>query len=529
MNLFAQLYFNLDQTTRTSEKVEALKRFFTEADAHDRLWALALFTHKSGRKRLSSGLLKTWAIEICGLPVWLFEESYALVGDLAETLSLLVCGKGNGDTTSTLTGWMNEIVALAPLPDEQKKERVSQIWATLDADECLVFNKLLTGGFRIGVSQNLIVRGVAEAFQLDPAQVAHRIMGNWRPESTTFQALILDENQGDDASRPYPFSLAYPLENEEEPGDPSQWVAEWKWDGIRIQTIVRNGELFIWSRGEELITNKFPELGSLPAQLPNGTVIDGELLPVRSGKPLDFQLLQTRITRKNVTPKQLKEAPAAIYAYDLLEESGVDIRHLPFSERRLRLETLVNQSGSQHLLLSPLVPFSDWETLRALRNQARAYRAEGFMLKRKTAPYQAGRKRGDWWKWKIDPMQIDAVLVYAQKGHGRRADLFTDYTFAVWDGDRLVTFAKAYSGLTDLEIRQVDAFVKKNTFEKFGPVRTVKPELVFEIGFEGIQPSSRHKSGVAVRFPRILRWRHDKIAAEADTLAQLQSLLQFYR
>ncbi|MEO1385503.1 MAG: cisplatin damage response ATP-dependent DNA ligase, partial [Bacteroidota bacterium] len=331
-----------------------------------------------------------------------------------------------------------------------------------------------------------------------------------------------------DLSKPYPFYLAYQLDNGPESlGTPSDWQAEWKWDGIRSQLIQRGGEWYLWSRGEELITDKFPELVPMADRLPDGTVIDGELLPFKDGHPLSFNVLQTRIGRKNVTKKHLTEAPCLIMAYDLLEWEGEDVRKQPLSQRRKWLAEAIEHVGMpQSLQLSPTAEFETWEELAALRETSRDQYAEGLMLKRKSAEYKVGRKRGDWWKWKVDPMTIDAVMIYAQRGHGRRANLFSDYTFAVWDGEALVPFTKAYSGLTDAEMREVDAWIKKHTIERFGPVRSVKPELVFEIGFEGINRSKRHKSGVALRFPRMLRWRIDKKANEADSIEHLHTFLR---
>ncbi|MBS1504438.1 MAG: ATP-dependent DNA ligase, partial [Bacteroidetes bacterium] len=403
--------------------------------------------------------------------------------------------------------------------------------------ERFVFNKILTGGFRVGVSQNLVIKALSEVTGLDAATLTHRIMGNWQPETYHYKQLIEAQQASDDISRPYPFFLAYPIQETSEKqrsveelqntlGEASEWQAEWKWDGIRAQMIKRDGHIFIWSRGEDLATDKFPELHPFLNALPDGTVLDGEILSFSQGKPLPFNVLQTRIGRKNLSKKILEESPVAVIAYDCLEYQGEDIRYKSQQERRQVLERLqAATSFPEYFRLSPLIPFNSWDELALVREQSRAMIAEGVMLKRKSAHYQVGRRRGDWWKWKIDPLSVDAVMVYAQKGHGRRADLYTDYTFAVWDGDKLVPFAKAYSGLTDQEISKVDYFVKRNTLEKFGPVRTVKPELVFEIGFEGINRSNRHKSGVALRFPRILRWRHDKPKEEADTIETLRALL----
>ncbi len=276
------------------------------------------------------------------------------------------------------------------------------------------------------------------------------------------------------------------------------------------------------------MTEKFPEYHLLKDLLPEGIVLDGEIIPSVDKKPLPFALLQTRIGRKNITKKHLQDAPIAFFAYDILEYEGQDIREWPLEKRRSLLENIVTKLDHPVLLLSPVINFSSWEQLATIRESSRDMGSEGIMLKRRSSAYQVGRKVGDWWKWKIDPLVIDAVMIYAQKGHGRRSNLYTDYTFAVKDGDKLVSFAKAYSGLTDKEFAEVDSFVKRNSLEKFGPVRTVKPELIFEIAFEGIAASNRHKSGVALRFPRINRWRKDKKPDEINTLDDLKKMLEVY-
>ncbi len=309
------------------------------------------------------------------------------------------------------------------------------------------------------------------------------------------------------------------------------WLVEWKYDGMRAQLLRRDGVNWLWSRGEELITERFPELAQLA--LPEGTVLDGEILIWQAGDvPAPFSDLQQRMGRKTLPAKLLAELPAVLVAYDVLELDGVDVRQLPQLERRALLETLVAQVGAPTLRLSPRIAAASWDALAAIRSESRARGVEGLMLKAVSAAYGVGRTKnvGTWWKWKIAPYAIDAVLIYAQAGHGRRASLYTDYTFAVWDGEhgeerKLVPFAKAYSGLTDAEIGQVDAAIRKTTIEKFGPVRSVQPTMVFEIGFEGIAASSRHKAGIAVRFPRILRRRVDKAIADADTLATLKAML----
>ena len=536
MKAFAQLFLSLDETNKTNEKVKVLKDYFISVPDTDKMHMLALFTGRKPKRQINATLMRNWAIEASNIPAWLFEESYHVVGDLAETMSLLMPENTAGSNKS-LTEWIAEINTLGSKTEEERKLWLLDSWAMLDRQERFVFNKILTGGFRVGVSQNLVVKALADVAGLEAATLTHRIMGSWMPETYHYKQLIEEQNASDDISRPYPFFLAYPIQETSEKqrsveelqgalGDASQWQAEWKWDGIRSQMIKRDGQIFIWSRGEDLATDKFPELHPFLNALPNGTVLDGEILSFRDGLPLPFNVLQTRIGRKNLNKKILEESPVAVIAYDCLEYAGEDIRQKTQSERRLILEQLQAATPFPEVFnISILIDFNTWDELAATRERSREMIAEGIMLKRKSATYQVGRRRGDWWKWKIDPLSVDAVMIYAQKGHGRRADLYTDYTFAVWDGDKLVPFAKAYSGLTDQEISKVDYFIKRNTIEKFGPVRTVKPELVFEIGFEGINKSTRHKSGVALRFPRILRWRHDKPKEEADTLDSLKALL----
>jgi DNA ligase-1 len=524
---FAELVTQLDQTTKTNTKLAALVEYFDAAPDDDKVWAIAILSHRRPKRPINTTMLKNWAIELSGIPQWLFEESYHIVGDLAETITLLL-PKKTKENNNTLSNWIQFLIDLRAVDsEEEQKQQVQQAWLSLEKDERFVFNKLITGGFRIGVSQNLMVRALAKHNGMDTNVVAYRLMGNWNPAEISYSDLMAVDSS-DDISKPYNFYLAYPLEDEPESlGKPDEWFAERKWDGIRGQLIVRKDELFLWSRGEELVTDKFPELHKLTKQLPNGTVIDAEIMCHDGEKPLPFNLLQTRIGRKNVSKKTIEKAPVALMAYDLLEHEGKDIRQLPMQQRREYLKQVIKGVGYP-MLLSPLVEFSQWKELVEVREQSREHFSEGLMIKRKNSEYKTGRKRGDWWKWKIDPMSIDAVMIYAQRGHGRRANLYSDYTFAVWDGDNLVPFTKAYSGLTDKEMLAVDKFVKQNTIERFGPVRSVTPELVFEIGFEGIQKSPRHKSGVALRFPRMLRWRTDKPAKEANTLEDLKAILDWY-
>ena len=527
MKDFVALFTALDRTTRTLPKVAALAAYFRTAPEEDRLWTIALLSGRRPRRAVNATQLRLWAAERAGIPLWLFEESYPVVGDLAETIALVLPPPGREDARS-LSEWMAYLQELAAQDEAARRAGVLAAWDGLGATERFVFNKLLTGGFRMGVSQGLMTRALAQATGRDEAELAHRLMGDWTPATTTFPRLVLEEDPTADLSRPYPFALAPQLEGGPEAlGPPAEWLAEWKWDGIRAQLIRRGGAWHLWSRGEELITDRFPDLGPAAEALPDGTVIDGELVAWGGEAPLPFAALQRRIGRKNVPKKLLAEAPAALLAYDLLEWGGADLREQPLASRRQTLAAALGagRSGGP-IRLSPPLPFTDWDALAATRATARAEAAEGLMLKRLAAPYRGGRHRGDWWKWKLDPRVVDAVMIYAQSGHGRRANLFTDFTFAVWDGDALVPFTKAYSGLTDAEFREITQWVRKHTLERYGPVRRVTPELVFEIAFEGIQRSPRHKSGIALRFPRMSRWRRDKPAAEAGRLEELQALLE---
>jgi DNA ligase-1 len=530
------------------------------------------------RQLVPTRVLRETALRAAGIPEWLFEESYQAVGDLAETISLLVPTAEHADDAG-LAEWLQErLLPLRGLPPEEIAARLPALWARLDRQSLMVSLKLITGAFRVGVSRLLVTRALASLADLDPKRVAQRLVGytdlSHRPSAEGFRALVAAESGDEHAQRggqPYPFFLAHPLQAPVERfddllGPPGDWLVEWKWDGIRAQLVKRDGRLWVWSRGEELVSERFPELDELTARLPDGTVIDGELVvwkhaPDAEAEQADlmhaaagldsaalnagveqeverygiqpFALLQQRIGRKTLSRKLLAGIPVAVLGYDLLEWQGHDWRRHPQHERRAQLERVIAACASPRLMPSPVLAADSWAALAELREQSRALGVEGMMLKARDARYGVGRTKdvGVWWKWKIDPFSVDAVLIYAQRGHGRRASLYTDFTFAVWDGEpgdpnrTLVPFAKAYSGLTDEEMRQVDAIVRRTTVEKFGPVRSVTPTLVFELGFEGIAASSRHKSGIAVRFPRMLRWRHDKPVEEADTLATLRELL----
>lgn len=525
---FARLFARIDETTKTTAKVAALTDYFTTAPDDDKLWTIALFSGRRPKRTITATKLRVWAAEVAGLPDWLFEESYGIVGDLAETISLVLPPPRMVEDHS-LTHWITTIKSLAIMGDDDRKAGILTAWNTLPDMQRFLFTKLLTGGFRVGVSTKLMTRALAQATSQGEPALTHKLMGNWTPDTTTFHELIETNDPIADLSRPYPFYLAYGLDDLDELGDPADWNAERKWDGIRGQFILRGGDHHLWSRGEDLMTDRFPEFAQLRDYLPDGTVIDGEVLAFANDAPLSFNALQKRIGRKTVPKKLLAEAPVILMAYDLLEQNGIDIRDHPLSERRDALAKIIDTSpDTAPIKLSQSVPFQTWGDLAAERDKSRDLNAEGLMLKHKNSPYLAGRKRGDWWKWKVDPLTIDAVMIYAQAGHGRRANLFTDYTFAVWNGNELTPFTKAYSGLTDKEFREITAWVRKNTLQKFGPVRQVPPEHVFEIAFEGIQASPRHKSGVALRFPRMLRWRHDKPVSEANTLDDLNALLAQY-
>ena len=527
MKDFVALINAVEITNKTNAKIQALVDYFSKASPKDKLWCIAIFTGKRPSRPVKSTLMKQWCMALINLPEWLFLESYSTVGDLGETLALLH-PEPTHSIEKSLSQWMQDIIALKPKTEAEKKAYVLDAWSGLQTQERLIFNKLIGGSFRVGVSKKTLVNALEKLSGIDANQLMHSIIGNWDIDSITFEALINGTHINYDNSKPYPFCLAYALEKPlDELGAVNTWQIEYKWDGIRGQIVKRNGEIYIWSRGEELVTQQFPELVHAMQQFKNDFVIDGEILALKNNSVLLFNDLQKRLNRKNVSKKLLEEVPVGFYAYDILEYNGKDVRHKPLEERRLSLEALFKTTTAlAHIKLSQCIETDHWEALQVIRAASRAINSEGLMLKQKASPYHVGRKKGDWWKWKVDPLTIDAVMIYAQKGSGRRSSKYTDYTFAVKNGDALVTVAKAYSGLTDKEITEVSRFVTKNAIEKFGPVRTVKPELVFEIAFEGIALSNRHKSGVALRFPRIKRWRKDKTVEDIDTIASVKSLIK---
>lgn len=561
MKDFADLFAALDGTTSTAAKVAALQRYFAQASSRDAAWAAYFLAGGKPRQVVATARLRELACAMAAVDDWLFEECYQAVGDLAETIAHILPATGVPSDRG-LADWVEQrLLPLRGLSADEVLARVREDWLALDAAGRFLYVKLIGGGFRVGVSKLLVQRALAAHAGIDVKRIAQRMMGYTDarnpPSATRYEALIAshaDAGDSTDRGQPYPFFLAHPVEATpaqipDRLGALEQWIVEWKYDGIRAQVVRRDGSVWIWTRGEELVTERFPEIAQWAQALPDGTVLDGEIMVWLEGKPAPFALLQQRIGRKQLTRRVLTDAPVRFMAYDLLEQQGQDLRMQPQHVRRAALVPLVGEADG---LLSPQVLCSDWAELAGLHAQSRERGVEGFMLKRTDARYGVGRTRSDgvWLKWKIEPMTIDGVLIYAQAGHGRRASVYTDYTFAVWnraprDADeaqqvveaiarrepaqpgalQLVAFAKAYSGLSDEEFRAVDAVIRKSTLEKFGPVRSVRPSLVFELGFEGIARSTRHKSGIALRFPRMLRLRNDKPLHEASTLEDLQALL----
>lgn len=535
MKAFAKLFEELDSTTSTNEKIAALKKYFQTANAEDSMWTILLLTGRTSKRVLTGRALRDLFLISTEYPEWLFEECHAHVGDTAETISLLsnslgICLTENKSADSrSLTDWLEKVIpALGAIDDQEAQATaVRGLWESLTAQEIFIVNKLMTGAFRVGVSEKLVIRALAEVHNLPSDQIAHRLTGVKKAGAEMFAAIISSEISTPSFSQPYPFCLAHAWQDRtEDSWNSDNWCIEWKYDGIRSQIISRQNKIWIWSRGEEEITGSFPDIAEMLAKLPDGTVIDGEIVVLHEGKVLPFQDLQKRLGRKKVSPAILKENPAGIIAYDCLEFKGEDIRSKTLLERKKILNSVLKPFLSDRIQISEILSVKSLEDLEELRQQSRENDAEGLMIKAWQSPYSVGRKTGNWWKHKVDPLTLDAVLLYAQAGSGRRANLYTDYTFALWDEEgKLIPFAKAYSGLDQSEIDELDNWIRRHTKEKFGPVRSVEPYYVFEIAFEGISKSSRHKSGIAVRFPRILRWRKDKKAEDADTLETAEHLL----
>ncbi len=558
MKRFARLYAEIDSTTSTNRKVAAMVSYFRDAEPADAAWAVYFLSGGRPKRLIPMRRIAEWAMIESGVPDWLFEESYHAVGDLGETIALLLPSVILSEAKDLhlplpLHVWVEQkLLPIANQFETQQRETVLDAWRQLDGTERYIWNKLITGGFRVGVSEQLVVRALARASGIEEGVIAHRLSGHWTPTAESFTKLVAADSSDADRSRPFPFYLAYAIEGDVESlGHPAEWQVERKWDGIRAQVIRRDGATYIWSRGGELVTDRFPELVAMAESLPDGTTLDGEIMPWKDGAALPFAQLQRRIGRKKLGPRILADVPVVLIAYDLLELNGRDMRAEPMSARRAALAVICGPEGREGpavdcrpervegpaldcrpervegpaLILSPTVPIETWADARAAHADSRTHLAEGLMLKRLDSGYGVGRRKGSWWRWKVQPFSVDAVMLYAQPGSGKRALLHTDYTFAVRDGDALVPFAKAYSGLTDAEIRTLDSWIRRHTKEKFGPVRHVEPVQVFELHFEGIQRSPRHKSGVAVRFPRIARWRTDKPVEEIDTIETLRALI----
>lgn len=528
MRRFAALFEALDTSTATNDKVAAMADYFARAPAEDAAWAVYLLCGRRPKRLLQTRLLREWTAAETGYPMWLVEETHATVGDLAETVALLLpeTDEAGREADVALHVWMEQrIPALRDRDEESRRERVRTWWYGVPVDQRFLLNKLMTGGFRVGVSQRLVVRALAAYAGLDRERIAHRLTGQWQPSAAFFERLTALEEQPVDAGRPYPFFLASPIGDA--PGDlgpREDWLVEWKWDGIRAQLLRRTGATFVWSRGEEPLDGRFPEIEAAAEAIPPGHVLDGEIVAWADGGPLPFSRLQRRIGRRKPDRAIIDHAPVIFIAYDLLEHAGVDIRAEPLETRSQHLKRLLGDAPMT-LQCSEPVEAEDWAALDALRRTARERRTEGFVLKRRGSPYRVGRTRGDWWKWKIEPHTVDAVLLYAEPGHGRRSNLLTDYTFGVWSGQSLVPVAKAYSGLNQDEISELDRWIRRHTSERFGPVRAVEPAQVFELACDGVQRSKRHKAGLTLRFPRIQRWRLDLGPDAADTLANVERLV----
>lgn len=528
MRRFAALYAELDRTTSTLAKREAIAAYLRSAPAADAAWAVYVLGGGKLRRLAKSGELRHALAFATGYADWLIDESYEQVGDLAETIALML-PPGDGKLSAVpLQTWMEQrLPELGQLESEARIERLQDWWSALLPAQVFLLNKLITGSLRVGVSHKLVVQAVAQWSGHPTDLIAHRMSGQWQPSAEALTALAAPPGADEHlADRPYPFFLASPLELDVDTlGDRPEWLAEWKWDGIRAQLMRRGETVSLWSRGEERLDGRFPEIERAAFSLPAQAVLDGEVLAwdAAAELPMVFTALQKRIGKLRPGPKLLADAPVRFMAYDVLEHNGVDLRERPLHERRALLATLLKTTDPA-LMMSPTIDAASWAALAGEREASRARQTEGLMLKRLDSPYRVGRKRGDWWKWKVDPHTIDAVLLYAQPGHGRRSGLFTDYSFGVWDGDVLVTVAKAYSGLDDKEISKLDRWIRAHTTERFGPVRAVEAAQVFELAFEAVQVSGRHKSGVAVRFPRIVRWRIDKSIGDADKLDDLRRL-----
>jgi DNA ligase 1 len=544
MNRFAELLNRLAYEPARNAKLRLITDYFRSTPDPERGWALAALTGALSFPHAKAGLIRSLIAERTD-PV-LFALSYDYVGDLSETVALMwptanAAPHNEKPDDLSLTA---VVETLSTLGKTQLPKQLAQWLDTLDETGRWALIKLVTGGLRIGVSARLAKSAVAALGEKDAQEIELLWPGIAPPYRELFAWL---EGNADKPANvdPVPFRpamLAHALEETDLAAlNAADFIGEWKWDGIRVQAVSAQADqgkiARLYSRTGEDISKSFPDL--LDAlHLPGA--IDGELLILRDRRVQTFNILQQRLNRKTVTPKLLTEFPAHLRAYDLLADGSEDLRELPFIERRKKLEDFITRLDDPHVDLSPLISFATWDELIAARKDPAAAGAgedaaavEGVMLKRRDSAYVPGRPKGPWWKWKRDPFIVDAVLMYAQRGHGKRSSYYSDYTFGVWNkgdaGDELVPVGKAYFGFTDEELLQIDRFVRRNTTERFGPVREVVHEadqgLVLEVAFEGLQRSTRHKSGLAMRFPRINRLRWDKPPGEADRLEQLETML----
>lgn len=527
MKNFTELYRRLDETTDINEKIHAFVSYLSSANSEDSIWAIYFLTGRKPKQIIPIRRLKEWCIELAKISEWLFGESYGVVGDLAETITLLYPRVSNS-SNKPLHYWIEEkLFLLKNKREDVQKEEIISVWDEMDHNERFIWNKLITGGFRVNISAKTSIKAISIFSGISEPLISYRLMGDWKPTAEFFYHIISYDSEEADLCKPYPFCLSCQFDDKvENLGNVKDWQAEWKWNGIRSQMIKRKGKFFTWSRGEEMLNEKFPEIDDLKFLIPDGTVFDGEIIAWKNGKPIPFGELQKRISRKNVTKKILNEIPAVIIVYDLLELNGKDIREEPLVKRRSKLSELVNKVSDKRLILSPKIEVYSWDELKEKRAESRNRSVEGLMLKKTNSPYLPGRIKGTWWKWKIDPLIVDAVLIYAQHGNGKWANLYTDYTFGVWNEGELIPISKIHSGLTDEEINKVDLFVRENTVEKFGPVCIVKPELVFELALDGIIKSARHKSGFAVKLSRIVQWQHYKAVKDADKLETIKNMIK---
>lgn len=545
MNRFAELLDRLAYEPARNNKLRLITDYFRSTDDPERGWALAALTGSLSFPHAKAGLIRSLIAERSD-PV-LFELSYDYVGDLSETVALM--WPTPESHSSVISGEEISLTCvvetLATLGKAQLPRQLARWLDALDETGRWALIKLVTAGLRVGVSARLAKTAAAALADRD-AQEIELIWPGLAPPYGKLFAWLEGRRERPVSGDPAPFRppmLARALDDADLAGlDATDYMAEWKWDGIRIQAVaaMRDGKMIarLYSRTGEDISRSFPDLLDA-VRLPG--VIDGELLIMREGRVQSFNVLQQRLNRKTITPKLIGEFPAHLRAYDLLADEDADLREHPFVERRARLEEFVARLGDEHIDLSPIVAFNTWDELAAARKDPAAAGAgpdaaavEGVMLKRRDSAYLPGRPKGPWWKWKRDPFVIDAVLMYAQRGHGKRSSYYSDYTFGVWTrgeaGDELVSVGKAYFGFTDEELLQIDRFVRRNTTDRFGPVREVVHEpdqgLVLEVAFEGLQRSTRHKSGLAMRFPRINRLRWDKPPGEADRLEQLETMIE---